>query len=185
MGASQSVPGGCETANSGGVDPAVRRAGFAALYDAHVTEVYQYVHRRCRDRAVAEDVTQDVFLALVRTVDDPATVTIGWLMRTARNRLVDVMRRQATHSAKLRLIRGDGDRIPLDGIVVDRVTVEAALERLSVEHRVVLALHYLDGEPVPAMAEQLGRTVKSVEGLVARATRNLRREIGNVKGDDA
>ena len=123
MGASQAVPG---ESRDQPLDHATRRAGFTALYDAHVTEVYQYVHRRCRDRAVAEDVTQDVFLSLIRTVDDPATVTIGWLMRTARNRLIDVMRRDARQADKLRLIRGDADQIPLDGIVVDRVAVEKA-----------------------------------------------------------
>ncbi len=167
------------------LDHTARRAGFAALYNAHVTEVYQYVHRRCRDRAVAEDVTQDVFLSLIRTVDDPATVTIGWLMRTARNRLIDVMRRHARHADKLRLIRGEGDQIPLDGIVVDRIAVEEAMGRLSVEHRVVLTLHYLDGYTVPALAKELERSVKSVEGLVTRATRNLRRELGNTHGDDS
>jgi len=172
MGTSQTVPGGS-------MDHAARRAGFTALFEAHVTEVYEYVHRRCRDRAVAEDVTQDVFLSAVRTVDDPATVTIGWLMRCARNRMIDVMRRQSRYADKLLLIRGDLDEFAIDGVVVDRVAVERALDRLSVEHRLVLSLHYLDGYPIPALAQELGRTARSVEGLVRRAKQNLRRELGS------
>ena len=34
--------------------------------------------------------------------------------------------------------------------------------------------HYIDGFTVPALAERLGRSVKSVEGLVTRARRELR-----------
>ena len=53
---------------------------------------------------------------------------------------------------------------------------------MSVEHRLVLTLHYLDGYTVPALAKELGRSVKSVEGLVIRAKRNLQRELGARNG---
>ena len=43
--------------------------------------------------------------------------------------------------------------------------------------RLVLTLHYVDGYSVPALAEHLGRSVKSVEGLVTRARRALRAEL--------
>ena len=69
--------------------------------------------------------------------------------------------------------------------MVDRVAVEKALSRLSVEHRVVLTVHYLDGYTVPALATDLGRSVKSVEGLVTRAKRNFRRELGSTHGEDS
>jgi RNA polymerase sigma-70 factor (ECF subfamily) len=171
MGASQSATGEP-------LDHATRRAAFTALYDAHVNEVYQFVHRRCRDRAVAEDVTQDVFLTAVRTVDDPATVTVGWLITVAKNRLIDVMRRETRRSDKLRVLLGGADDRDAFGVTVDRVVVEAALARLSVDHRLVLTLHYLDGHTVPALATKLGRSVKSIEGLLTRARRGLRQELG-------
>lgn len=161
------------------IDPVARRDGFSRLYDAHVTEVYRYVHRRCHDRGLAEDVTHDAFLAAVRTMDDPADVNIGWLLRVARNRLVDVLRRQHRYSAKLRLI---GARLPEgdeDALVVERIRLRAVLARLSVEHRLVLTLHYLDEMTVASLAEEMNRTQKSVEGLIARAKENLRREWRN------
>jgi len=149
------------------------------LYERHVVEVYQYVHRRCRDRTMAEDVTHDVFLAAVRTLDDPDSITVGWLIRVARNRMVDVLRRQHRYKEKLRVIRGGQvDEVDLSSQWVDRVRLEAAMEKLSIEHRLVLTLHYLDGIPVPALAKELGRTVKAIEGVVARAKRNLQRELG-------
>jgi RNA polymerase sigma-70 factor (ECF subfamily) len=158
---------------------AVRRAGFAALYNDHVAEVYRFVHRRCRDRAIAEDVTQDTFLTAVRTVQDPTEVTVGWLIEVARNRLVDIIRRRARYVDKLRLIGPDD--VDLDGsaAVADRIRVHDALDRLRVEHRVVLSLHYIDEMTTEAIATELGRSHKSVEGLITRARRTLRRELEN------
>jgi RNA polymerase sigma-70 factor (ECF subfamily) len=179
MGASQTEP----DAPNGTLDDEVRTARFTALYDAHVVEVYQFVHRRCRDRAMAEDVTHDAFLTAVRTVDDPNTITVGWLIRVARNRMIDVLRRQNRHTDKLRLIRGQGAAAadPSEAWV-DRVTVERAMDALGVEHRLVLTLHLLDGYTAPALAQELGRTVKSIERSIARAKVNLQRELRNAHG---
>ena len=119
------------------------------------------------------------FSTAVRTAGDPHSVSIGWLIRVARNRLIDVMRRQARLSDKLGVIHDRAVEldIHLDAAVVDRLIVVEALRRLSIDHRIVLTLHYLDGYSAPALAEELGRSVRSVEGLLFRAREGLRREL--------
>lgn len=67
---------------------------FVELYDEHVDELYRFVHRRCRDHGLAEDITQDTFMTALRN-HDLSEISIGWLKRVARNRLVDVLRRQS------------------------------------------------------------------------------------------
>ena len=159
------------------MDAAERRAGFTALYDLNVAEVYRFIHRRCRDRVMAEDVAHDTFLTAVKTMDDPSEINIGWLLKVAHNRLVDVLRRQGSYAGKLRLIGSGSSGGDHEDDTVQRLRVEAALEHLSVEHRLVLTLHYLDGKTIPELADELGRSVKSVEGMVTRARRNLEREL--------
>jgi RNA polymerase sigma-70 factor, ECF subfamily len=154
-----------------------RSTDFAALYEKHAIEVYRYVHRRCRDQALAEDITQDAFLAAVRTVADPASITVGWLIQVARNRLLDVLRRQTRYDGKLRLVGARGETDDEPAAVVDRLRMTAALEALKVEHRVVLMLHYVDGLTVAALAVELGRSPKGVEALLTRARRSLRTEL--------
>jgi len=153
------------------------RPDLAALYERHAIEVYRYVHRRCRDAALAEDVTQDTFLAAVRTVDDPGEVTVGWLIRVARNRLLDVLRRQARYEGKLQLASGRSAVADEPAAVVGRLRMTAALEELRVEHRIVLMLHYVDEMTVAALAVEMDRTPKAVEALLTRARRALRREL--------
>ena len=153
---------------------------FAAMYDAHVDEVYRFVHRRCRDHALAEDITQETFMRAIRSTDDAASITIGWLITVAKNHLVDVLRRRTRYETKLRLVgavRHDEHEIAL----AERLRVEAALAELSVDHRLVLTLHYIDGYTVPALAEHLDRSVKSVEGMVTRARRALRAQLDDTE----
>ena len=151
-------------------------SSFAHLYDAHVDEVYRFVHRRCRDHALAEDITQETFMTALRSTNDLNEISIGWLITVARKRLVDVLRRQTQHATKIRLV-GQVEHGVLDIELAERLRVERAFEELTVEHRLILTLHYIDGLTVPALAKHLGRTVKSIEGQVTRARRELRAEL--------
>jgi len=156
-------------------------SSFADVYDRHVDEVYRFVHRRCRDHALAEDITQETFMTAIRSTDDPSSISIGWLLTVARNRLFDVLRRQARYEGKLRLVAAaetDGH----DAELAERLRVEDALNELSVDYRLVLTLHYIDGLTVPALAEHLDRSIKSVEGLVTRARRELRAKLDETPG---
>ena len=149
---------------------------LVALYDTCVHDVYRYVHRLCLDHSVAEDVTQDVFVAAMRnpTVD----ISPGWLIRSARNRLIDIGRRDANYRDKVRILRpvpkGHDDDF---GAVVEHLGVQDALARLRSEHRIVLMLHYVDDLPVAELATALGRSYKSIEGLLSRARAALRAEL--------
>lgn len=122
-------------------------------------------------------------MAAIRSLGDPGMVTVGWLLTVARNRLLDVLRRDARHEGRLHLVSAGqdegGDAVDL----AERLRVEGALNKLSVDYRLVLTLHYIDGFTVPALAEHLGRSVKSVEGLVTRARRALRAELDDNAGE--
>ena len=102
---------------------------------------------------------------------------MGWLIRVARNRLLDLLRRQARYEGKLQLASGRREVADEPAAVVGRLRMTAALEELRVEHRIVLMLHYVDEMTVAALAVEMGRTPKAVEALLTRARRALRREL--------
>lgn len=149
-----------------------RQLSFAQVFDAHVETVYRYVHRRCQDHSLAEDVTQDAFMAAIRNTDDPATITIGWLITVARNRLFDVLRRQTKYEEKLQLVANNASRSD-EVDIAERLRVESALGVLPVHYRLVLTLHYMNGMTVREIADELDQSLKSVEGIVTRARREL------------
>lgn len=148
-----------------------------ALYDAHVRDVYRYVHRLCLDRSIAEDVTQDVFVAALA---EPITnLSVKWLMRSARNRMIDIVRRETNYRKKVRLLQRVDAYHDDVGVVIEQLRMEQALERLRTDHRIVLMLHHVDGVSIADLAEGLGRSYRGAEGLLVRARAALRAELEN------
>jgi RNA polymerase sigma-70 factor (ECF subfamily) len=168
----------------------VHATTLLALYDDAVGEVFRYLHARCRDRTVAEDLTADTFLAAVGQVQRDAVdeVTVAWLIGIARHKLVDHWRRTARRPRTTELdedaIAGTAAPAPAGrggfngdevwDAVLDRQRVGAVMAELGPHHRSALVLRYYDGLPVPEVAHQLGRTVEATETLLVRARRRFR-----------
>jgi RNA polymerase sigma-70 factor (ECF subfamily) len=157
-------------------DPA---AALVALYDDAVGDVYAYLLRRCRNRAEAEDLTSDVFMAAAEAVrkQPPPNLSVAWLIGVARHKLVDHWRRDERERRRLQAVADDvGTGISADpwDVELDILVARDVLTQLGAHHRSALTLRYLDGLPVPEMAPILDRTVHATEALLVRAKRAFR-----------
>ncbi len=155
---------------------------LCAFYRLHLPSVYGYLLRLCAgDRAEAEDLTQDVWLALVEELRrghiDRADVR--WLITVARSKFLDHARRERLGWSKLALIRRSDESLeePTSMVVLDRL---AGLQPL---HRAVLVMRYVDGLPVGEIAAAIGREKTATNSLLARARSELRR-VGRGGPDD-
>ena len=144
---------------------------FLAFYRTHVDPLYRWVHRRCRDHGLAEDIVQETFLAAAKLEE---TVTEVWLYTVARNRLIDVVRRSARFEDRLHLVAGPAFDHSADHELLARLELGEAIENLRSEHRIVLQLKYVDGLSVGALADEIGRSPKATESLLTRARTALR-----------
>jgi RNA polymerase sigma-70 factor (ECF subfamily) len=79
-------------------------ADLLGLYDEALPQVYGYLLSRCGQRALAEDLTAETFLAAVDSVRRDQAVTVAWLIGVARHKLVDHWRRQAREERSLALV---------------------------------------------------------------------------------
>lgn len=151
---------------------------FVALYDESVTDVYSYLYSRLRDRTLAEDLTQDVFLDGARRAASGQDIDVRWLMVVARNKLVDHWRASSRRERRLRLVRGEADAAEpsLEGL--DHSRAADVLQTLNARYRLALVLRHVDGLSVPEVAEHLGRTVAATEQILSRARTAFRREYG-------
>jgi RNA polymerase sigma-70 factor, ECF subfamily len=146
-------------------------AGLLELYDEALPQVYGYLLSRCGQRALAEDLTAETFLAAVGA-DGP--LSVGWLIGVARHKLADHWRRQAREERSLSLVPAEAEP-PWEDCVLDAVAARAVLARLGPHHRLALTLRYLDGLPVPEVARLLDRTLHATEALLVRARTAFRR----------
>jgi RNA polymerase sigma-70 factor (ECF subfamily) len=157
------------------------------LYDAALLQVYGYLLSRCGQRPLAEDLTAETFLAAVEAVRrrPPPELTTAWLVGVARHKLADHWRRAEREERGLRLVGNDSDQRPDDDPWDERLDALLArdvLTTLGPHHRAALTLRYLDGLPVPEVAEHLGRTLHATEALLVRARAAFRQAYQRKEG---
>jgi RNA polymerase sigma-70 factor, ECF subfamily len=162
-------------------------AALLALYDRALPQVYGYLAPRAGTAAVAEDLTAETFLAAVAAVQKGTVedLTVAWLVGVARHKLVDHWRRQARDERQLKLV--EDSAVPWEDpwdAQLDVARARAVLAELGPHHRAALTLRYLDGLPVPEVADHLDRTVHATEALLVRARAAFRRAYGE-ESDDA
>lgn len=147
-------------------------ADLLALYDEALPQVHGYLLKRCGNRPLAEDLTAEAFMGAVVAARNGSvqTVTTGWLIGIARNKLVDHWRREEREQRRLVAIAGELTD-PADDwdVVLDQHLATTTLAVLGPHHRAALTLRYLDGLSVAEVAEHLDRTLHATEALLMRA----------------
>lgn len=159
---------------------------FGHLYDRFQPEILRYLIVRVRDRDVAEDIAQQVFLKgwqAIPRYEHRGTPFRAWLYRMAHNQMVDHFRTTRPTTDL------EGVDIPEDSEADERLLtaetnelLQGALGRLSDDHRQVLVLRFLMEKSAREIGEIMGRKEVTVRGLQMRALQALRREIEEMGG---
>jgi RNA polymerase sigma-70 factor (ECF subfamily) len=152
------------------------------LYERYHTQVFHLALRYCRgDVAWAEDVTQDIFLALLRL---PRTLVAqeslaGWFYRVTTNRCLNELRKENfLRSAPVRWLLGraqPNERTP-ERLAIARDELSQAFEsvnRLPAKERVVFFMVHVDGKDQNETARTLGFSKGYVSKLLKRAEQRL------------
>jgi RNA polymerase sigma-70 factor (ECF subfamily) len=154
---------------------------FRTFYAIALPRVYGYFyHRLGAEPSLAEDLTQDTFLAAVAELKRGTTVVapIPWILGIARHKLLDHLRRQRRTGWKLLSWEDAGDHATIntqDDLDSAYERALAALAAVPSPQREALMLRYLDGLSVPEVAAVLDRSVGAAESLLARGRVAFRR----------
>ena len=157
---------------------------FASLVRQHQAMVFSIAWRLLRDRAVAEELAQDVFLSLhqhLAEMESPEHV-LFWLRRVTSNRALDeARRRQRRPMVSLEnapepvAVTPQGD--PLLGTALKKLV--AALPGKS---RAIVILRYQEDLDPAEIARVLGIPVGTVKSQLQRALALLREKLSRVVG---
>ncbi len=161
------------------------REAFARLYDLYGPAAYALAARIVRDRDLAADVVQNVFLSVWTgaTQFDPARGQPStWIMTMTHHKAVDMVRREQRRRTEVLDAAGDE---PADGPTVEeqawrgvtRTNVRAALARLPDPHREVIELAYFAGYSQSELADRLAVPIGTVKSRTFAAMRALRESL--------
>lgn len=156
-------------------------SAFGAFYEKALPGVYGYFFHRCGgSAAVAEDLTQETFLAAVAELQKGKRVRapIAWILGIARHKLLDHYRRAQRADRQVTL--GPASEAAAGELAVPdeadtRDHVMAALGAVAATQRAALVLCYIDGYSVPEAARLLGKSAEAVESLLARGRHGFKR----------
>jgi RNA polymerase sigma-70 factor (ECF subfamily) len=149
---------------------------WRAFYDSSFTEVSAYARRLTGgDRALAEDLTHDAYLAMVAAwragrVDRLAT---GWLIVAVRRRFLNHLRDEEREHRRIERAHSERSGSPSEPDADDD-DVATLLAGVGPRGRFALVLRYVDEMSVPEVAEAMGIGVRAAESVLARARRELR-----------
>ena len=160
---------------------------FDTLVRPHFDRLYRLAYRLTGSKPEAEDLFQELLIKAFGKLEDLGRIEEpgSWLSRVMYNLFVDQHRRfarQRMHLVEEGQLSGDG----IAGLPGDQDPVadnerrqqlerlDAALQQLSVEHRIVVLLHDTEGYKLKEIQELTGTPEGTIKSRLHRARSRLR-----------
>jgi RNA polymerase sigma-70 factor, ECF subfamily len=161
---------------------------FEALAQRHEPALYAMALRLCGSPADARDLVQDTLERALRKIHTftPGSHERAWLLTLLHNLFIDrcrALKREARadeapeEMADTLAAEPETEEGPAWGALTHE-DVEAALEKLAPDFRVVYRLHAVEGRSYQEISEQLGIAKNTVGTRLIRARRKLRVLLG-------
>ena len=171
------------------------REAVSQLLERHARRVRDYVRIMVKDDDVADDLTQEVLIKVVKVLDEGRYVDKGrflpWLLRVAHNRVLDYFRAQKQvktvneSSSGFDILGSKNFAEPSieDTIISEQQAeeVRSLIEQLPVEQREVVKMRYYDGLSFKEIAEHTGVSINTALGRMRYALINMRQMIKEKK----
>jgi len=147
---------------------------FAQILRAYETTIFNYVYRIVGDRALAEDLTQDVFVRVFQALPrfSLRCKFTTWLFQVTKNRVLDELRARERRPQSVLTIE-DAPRLEVVDPPVERLeTIEAvwrAVRELNPDLKMALLLRDVAGMPYNEIADSLEITLATVKWRIFKA----------------
>ncbi|MFA4985416.1 MAG: sigma-70 family RNA polymerase sigma factor [Candidatus Brocadiia bacterium] len=153
------------------------RDAFARLVDLHAGMVYGTSLRITRSPDDARDITQECFVELARHARNITVSVGGWLHTTAVKRSCLLLRRRKLHERKEKLAMMPTICSPDSTWETIAPRLDEAIDALPYNLRVLVVMHFLDGEAQSEIAAKLGVDQSTVSRRIDRALELLRKNL--------
>ncbi|WP_367871686.1 RNA polymerase sigma factor [Luteolibacter sp. Populi] len=156
---------------------------FRLLAKRHLGLVFHTALRRTGNRPLAEEICQNVLLAMARksgTLAKEPGCLPGWLHRATLYEASKAMRAESSYQRRKQQGQ-DETAADADANFTDPAWCEAlphldlALDKLPEADRRIILLHYFEGHPFPRIAERLGKNLTAIQKQSQRALEKLSR----------
>jgi len=146
------------------------------LFERHHKNIFTYFYRLTRNKAESEDLTQNVFVRLIRLRNSykPGNFFLPWVYRISHNVFVDYCNFKNKSNNQLNNYRHDLGETDNETEEVQLDVFYKAFDKLPVEYRELLILSRYNGLTYRQIGESLGINERAVKQKAFRALEKLR-----------
>jgi RNA polymerase sigma-70 factor (ECF subfamily) len=166
-------------------------AAISEIIDRYKKRVHDYIRNMVKSEAVADDIFQETFIKIVKSLSENTYVDSGrllsWMLRIAHNQVIDHFRRtksEAKVSYDNEVINILNNKNLVDSNVEDKMVEEQKhslirrlVDRLSEEQKEVVVMRHYLGLSFKEIAEKTGVSINTALGRMRYALINLRKMI--------
>jgi RNA polymerase sigma-70 factor, ECF subfamily len=179
-----------------------KETGYRELLRRYERPVFSLIYRMVRDRAAAEDLSQETFVKVLNALDSyrPEYKFSSWIFKIANNAAIDHLRRREVDTLSLdgapnartadeveatALQATDRGPSPLADLESRELgtAIEQAIAKLRPEYRACILLRHVEGRAYEEIAEALDLPLGTVKTYIHRARLELRDYLGHLKDD--
>ncbi|MRX71042.1 RNA polymerase sigma factor SigX [Bacillus lacus] len=159
---------------------------FHRLYETYHYDIFQYLYYMVKNREQAEDLTQEVYIRVLRAYDkfEGRSSEKTWILSIARHVAIDWFRKQKTVKQRiLEKFDWEKEQIRDAGPLPDEITMQGeqvaaiykALDSCTVDQKSVVILRYIQGLSISESAEALSWTESKVKTTQHRALKAIKK----------
>ncbi len=162
------------------------KAAFAELFDHFAPRLKGFIMRSGTSNAQAEEIVQDVMLTVWRKSDqfDPKRAQVSaWIYQIARNRQIDVFRKNARPLPEELRHEPDAEPDASAMLAVDQeaTLLKRAIGRLKPEQRAMIEKAYLGDLTHQEISTETGLPLGTIKSRIRLALERLRHELRDIR----
>lgn len=172
-----------------------KQSSIETLINRHKNRVYTYIYLIVKDHQLAEDVFQDTFIKVIRSLKrgkyQEKGIFISWVLRIAHNLIIDHYRKEKN----LKTYSNDDNEVDIfnsprfseqnveDDMIRTQISqdVRKLIDELPADQKQVILLRHYGGLSFKEIAEHTGVSINTALGRMRYALINLRKLINQKK----
>ena len=167
-----------------------KEASLALLIQRHQQRLMSFIYSKVKDRDIAEDVFQDTFIKVIRTLKkgnyNEEGKFLPWVMRIAHNLVIDHFRKtnrmpsfKNTDEFDIFSVLGDGNLNAEKQMIQEQIysDVRELVKELPAEQKEVLVMRLYKNMSFNEISENTGVSINTALGRMRYALMNMRKLI--------
>ena len=161
------------------------QSAYAYLYDNYSGALYGIIFNIVKDEDDAQDVLQEAFISIWKSIDSYDAAKGGslftWMLNISRNKAIDRYRQKnriAENQSEYKNVHIQNDNAKSTTTNIDKIGINSFIDKLKPDHKELIELHYFKGYTHQEITDQTQLPLGTVKTRIRAAIKDLKQLVG-------